>query len=141
MELGGQCLAALPPGKSPSTHCMAHWVALGASTEGWKISPLLGSEPQTTKHIMSCYTKYAIAATRYVFQMYLECAESQNRKTEKLNHRNTMYGKQGFSTPTKGDTPTLQAMKMQIRNSGLYLYSDGIVTSCNIRHQSNRRRC
>jgi hypothetical protein len=49
--------AALPPGKSPTTHCTGDWLGLGAGLEGWgKCRPQLGFEPQTFQPALSRYT-------------------------------------------------------------------------------------
>jgi hypothetical protein len=63
--VGGQrhALAALHPGKRPSTHCTGGWVGPKAGLDGCgKSRRPLGSDPRTVQAVASRYTDYAIPA-------------------------------------------------------------------------------
>jgi len=63
MEVGGQSHvpAALPPGKSPGTHCIGSWVGPRASLDGCgKSRTLPGFDPRTVQPVASRYTDWAI---------------------------------------------------------------------------------
>ena len=65
MGVGGQshAPAALPPGKTPGTHCIAGWVGPRAGLDGCgKSRPPPGFDPQTVQPVVSSYTDYAIPA-------------------------------------------------------------------------------
>ena len=73
MGVGGQghAPAALPPGKSPDTHCAEGWVGSKAGMIRYKgnILPAPGFEPRNGQLVARCSTHYAIPAPKRTHMM------------------------------------------------------------------------
>jgi hypothetical protein len=78
----GQVLAALPPRKSPDTHCRQGWVSHRAG-----LSMPLVFEPRTIQHVTHPYTDYTIPApplNMYIHERHEDTLEQQAETCHRL---------------------------------------------------------